>query len=186
MNVQSLVPVGIGVLITGVIASNWTFEQAVLSLAEGRRAACSGIRRSRQQQAVGVILASAFGGLMLSFGFSSWTTNIVGALAMAWTLLAWGYHVRLSSAYRQYSPSVVSRIRRSSLVLCLCTTVGLFPVLFLGATPEKTPAMYSLMNYADLVLGTWYPMGGMHEIIKGMVSVAEESGVELGSLPGYP
>jgi phytoene desaturase len=54
-----------------------------------------------------------------------------------------------------------------------------FPVLFLGATPENTPAMYSLMNYADLVLGTWYPMGGMHEIIKGMVSVAEELGVEF-------
>jgi len=54
-----------------------------------------------------------------------------------------------------------------------------FPVLFLGATPENTPAMYSLMNYADLVLGTWYPMGGMHEIIKGMVSVAEELGVDF-------
>ena len=25
-----------------------------------------------------------------------------------------------------------------------------FPVLFLGATPEKTPALYSLMNYADM------------------------------------
>lgn len=54
-----------------------------------------------------------------------------------------------------------------------------FPVLFLGATPEKTPAMYSLMNYADLVLGTWYPMGGMHKIIEGMVSVATELGVEF-------
>lgn len=48
-----------------------------------------------------------------------------------------------------------------------------FPVLFLGATPEKTPALYSLMNYADLKLGTWYPMGGMYEIIKAMVAVAE-------------
>ncbi|HNE30138.1 MAG TPA: phytoene desaturase family protein, partial [Saprospiraceae bacterium] len=37
-----------------------------------------------------------------------------------------------------------------------------FPVLFLGATPEKTPALYSLMNYADLALGTWYPRGGMY------------------------
>lgn len=54
-----------------------------------------------------------------------------------------------------------------------------FPVLFLGATPEKTPAMYSLMNHADLVLGTWYPKKGMHEIIKGMVSLAEELGVEI-------
>jgi len=54
-----------------------------------------------------------------------------------------------------------------------------FPVLFLGATPEKTPAMYSLMNYADLVLGTWYPMGGMHKIIEGMVNLAEELGVKI-------
>jgi len=54
-----------------------------------------------------------------------------------------------------------------------------FPVLFLGATPQKTPAMYSLMNYADLVLGTWYPMGGMHEIVKAMVSVCEAQGVHF-------
>lgn len=52
-----------------------------------------------------------------------------------------------------------------------------FPVLFLGATPENTPAMYSLMNYADLALGTWYPMGGMHKIVEGMVQLAEELGV---------
>jgi phytoene desaturase len=54
-----------------------------------------------------------------------------------------------------------------------------FPVLFLGATPEETPAMYSLMNHADLVLGTWYPMGGMHKIIEAMVAVAEEQGVKI-------
>ncbi len=54
-----------------------------------------------------------------------------------------------------------------------------FPVLFLGATPENTPALYSLMNYADLALGTWYPLGGMHRIVEGMVSVAEELGVEI-------
>ncbi len=54
-----------------------------------------------------------------------------------------------------------------------------FPVLFLGATPWKTPAMYSLMNYADMALGTWYPQGGMFEIVKGMVSLAEEKGVKI-------
>lgn len=52
-----------------------------------------------------------------------------------------------------------------------------FPVLFLGSTPDRTPAMYSMMNYADLQLGTWYPQGGMHEIVKGMVAVAEKLGV---------
>ena len=54
-----------------------------------------------------------------------------------------------------------------------------FPVLFLGATPENTPAMYSLMNHADLALGTWYPIGGMFKIIEGMVRLAEEQGVQI-------
>lgn len=52
-----------------------------------------------------------------------------------------------------------------------------FPVLFLGAKPEDTPALYSLMNYADTVLGTWYPMGGMNEIVQAMVRVAQRQGV---------
>ena len=52
-----------------------------------------------------------------------------------------------------------------------------FPVLFLGASPQKIPALYSLMNYADMALGTWYPMGGMYKIVEGMVKVAEEQGV---------
>jgi phytoene desaturase len=54
-----------------------------------------------------------------------------------------------------------------------------FPVLFLGETSDNIPALYSLMNYADIVLGTWYPKGGMHEIIKGMVKLAEEKGVKI-------
>ena len=52
-----------------------------------------------------------------------------------------------------------------------------FPVLFLGAKPEKTPALYSMMNYADLQLGTWYPMNGMTEIPTAMAQVAENLGV---------
>ena len=52
-----------------------------------------------------------------------------------------------------------------------------FPVLFLGATPEKTPALYSLMNYADMALGTWYPRGGMYQIVEGMAELAREQGV---------
>ena len=54
-----------------------------------------------------------------------------------------------------------------------------FPVIFLGETADNIPALYSLMNYADIALGTWYPMGGMHEIIKGMVKLAEEKGVKV-------
>jgi phytoene desaturase len=52
-----------------------------------------------------------------------------------------------------------------------------FPVLFLGALPEKTPALYSLMNYADIKGGTWYPQGGFYSIVQGMYEVAVELGV---------
>lgn len=54
-----------------------------------------------------------------------------------------------------------------------------FPILFLGATPQNTPALYSLMNYAEMALGTWYPMGGMYKIVEGMVSLAKEKGVVI-------
>lgn len=54
-----------------------------------------------------------------------------------------------------------------------------FPVLFLGATPQDTPALYSLMNYADLKLGTWYPKGGMYKIVEAMVTIAKAQGVKF-------
>jgi phytoene desaturase len=54
-----------------------------------------------------------------------------------------------------------------------------FPVLFLGALPDNTPALYSLMNYADIVGGTWYPEGGMYSVVDGMYRLAKELGVEF-------
>jgi phytoene desaturase len=54
-----------------------------------------------------------------------------------------------------------------------------FPVLFLGADPYKTPYMYALMNYTDMILGTWYPAGGMQSVAKGMMQLAREQGVEF-------
>ncbi len=54
-----------------------------------------------------------------------------------------------------------------------------FPVLFLGALPEHTPALYSLMNYADIKGGTWYPEKGMYSIVNAMYQVALEQGVKF-------
>ncbi len=54
-----------------------------------------------------------------------------------------------------------------------------FPVLFLGATPKNTPALYSLMNYADIKLGTWYPEGGMYKVVEAMINLAKEEGVKF-------
>ena len=54
-----------------------------------------------------------------------------------------------------------------------------FPVLFLGAMPQHIPALYSLMNYADIKLGTWYPQGGMYAVVNGMYTLAKELGVQF-------
>ena len=54
-----------------------------------------------------------------------------------------------------------------------------FPVLFLGAMPDETPAMYSLMNYAGLKLGTWYPEGGFGKVIEAMAKLAKKQEVSF-------
>jgi len=54
-----------------------------------------------------------------------------------------------------------------------------FPVLFLGATPQDTPALYSLMNHADLKLGTWYPQGGMYKIAEAFYAIAKDQGAKF-------
>ncbi|HXD92017.1 MAG TPA: phytoene desaturase family protein [Bacteroidia bacterium] len=54
-----------------------------------------------------------------------------------------------------------------------------FPVLFLGAMPKQIPALYSLMNYAALTKGTWYPMLGMYQVVSGIEKMATELGVSF-------
>lgn len=88
-----------------------------------------------------------------------------------WNLIKKSFSMQLLTSLRKH---VRQHFKDPKLVKLLE-----FPVLFLGATPQDTPAMYSMMNYADLALGTWYPMGGMNEIVKAMVNVAEELGVVI-------
>jgi len=54
-----------------------------------------------------------------------------------------------------------------------------FPVLFLGAMPKDTPALYSLMNFAGLKQGTFYPMGGFGKVADAFKTIAEEAGVQF-------
>jgi phytoene desaturase len=72
--------------------------------------------------------------------------------------------------------SIASHIRKSFTNPKLIQLLE-FPVLFLGALPQNTPALYSLMNYSDIVGGTWYPKGGMVSVINAMHKLALELGV---------
>ncbi len=85
----------------------------------------------------------------------------------------------ISGAFRMQLFSSVSKEIRRYISHPKLIELLEFPVLFLGAMPEKTPALYSLMNYADMKLGTWYPRGGMYKIVDAMVSLAESLGVKI-------
>ena len=54
-----------------------------------------------------------------------------------------------------------------------------FHSMFLGLSPFDALAMYSLITYADLALGMWFPMGGIYSIIEDMLQLCEEMGVEI-------
>ncbi len=54
-----------------------------------------------------------------------------------------------------------------------------FHSMFLGLSPFDAPAMYSLLTYADLVEGMFFPMGGIYSIIEDMVALAGEMGITL-------
>lgn len=54
-----------------------------------------------------------------------------------------------------------------------------FPVIFLGAAPQKIPAMYSLMIHGGYGLGTFYPMGGFFQLVLAMYKIALSMGVNF-------
>ncbi|GAB4539970.1 MAG: phytoene desaturase [Anaerolineae bacterium] len=54
-----------------------------------------------------------------------------------------------------------------------------FHSMFLGLSPFDALAMYSLITYADLALGMWYPKGGIYRIVEDMVSLARDMGVNI-------
>ncbi|MBN2501791.1 MAG: phytoene desaturase [Anaerolineales bacterium] len=54
-----------------------------------------------------------------------------------------------------------------------------FHSMFLGLSPFEALAMYSLITYADVALGMWYPEGGIYAIIEDLLQLANERGVEI-------
>jgi len=52
-----------------------------------------------------------------------------------------------------------------------------YPMVFLGTSPFKAPAMYSLMSALDFKEGVFYPSKGMYSIIELLVETGEKLGV---------
>ncbi|RAR47105.1 phytoene desaturase family protein [Flavobacterium lacus] len=82
--------------------------------------------------------------------------------------------LKVGQFFSNISKEVRKRFKNQKLVQILE-----FPVLFLGAKPQDTPAFYSFMNFADFGLGTWHPKNGMYSVILAMEALAIELGVKI-------
>jgi phytoene desaturase len=54
-----------------------------------------------------------------------------------------------------------------------------FQNMYLGLSPYDAPATYSLLQYAEMAGGVWFPMGGLYRVIESLVAIAEANGVRF-------
>ncbi|WP_336343687.1 phytoene desaturase family protein [Halalkalicoccus ordinarius] len=52
-----------------------------------------------------------------------------------------------------------------------------YTLVFLGGSPNNTPALYNLMSHVDFNLGVYYPEGGIGGVVDGIAELGEELGV---------
>src|SRR5512136_758711 len=50
---------------------------------------------------------------------------------------------------------------------------------YMGLSPFEAPATFSLMPYAELAHGVWYPKGGMYRVVESLTDLARAAGVEF-------
>jgi phytoene desaturase len=54
-----------------------------------------------------------------------------------------------------------------------------YHAVFLGSSPYRVPALYSLMSHLDLGQGVRYPRGGMYRLVEALVQAARAEGVQV-------
>ena len=84
------------------------------------------------------------------------------------------YNLLVTSSLRSYSAYTKNLFKDKRLRRIID-----FPMLFLGALPSNTPALYSLTNHVNFKLGTWYPKGGMYKVVEAMEKVCYDFGVNI-------
>lgn len=54
-----------------------------------------------------------------------------------------------------------------------------FQDMYLSLSPYEAPAIFSLLPYAELSGGVWFPMGGMVSVVDALTSIGEKWGVHF-------
>ncbi|KAI9755235.1 MAG: hypothetical protein M4579_004367 [Chaenotheca gracillima] len=52
-----------------------------------------------------------------------------------------------------------------------------FGSMYMGMSPFDAPGTYSLLQYTELAEGIWYPKGGFHRVVEGLVKIGQRLGV---------
>jgi phytoene desaturase len=74
--------------------------------------------------------------------------------------------------------TLADRIERTVTDVRLRQVLG-YHAVFLGSSPYRVPALYSLMSHLDLVDGVRFPRGGMYTVIEAIERLARKHGVEI-------
>lgn len=54
-----------------------------------------------------------------------------------------------------------------------------YTLVFLGSAPDKTPALYNMMNFIDFEMGVYYPDGGIYKVIEALENIAKKHSVKI-------
>ena len=54
-----------------------------------------------------------------------------------------------------------------------------FQNMYLGLSPYDAPTTFSLLQYAEMAGGVWFPMGGLYRVIESLSSIAKAQGVRF-------
>jgi phytoene desaturase len=54
-----------------------------------------------------------------------------------------------------------------------------FQNMYLGLSPYDAPATYSLLQYTELADGVWFPIGGLFQVTRSLVALAEKRGARF-------
>lgn len=89
----------------------------------------------------------------------------------SWRVAVEGSRLPVLRSMHSYVSSVFSSERLQKLLE--------YQLVFLGTSPYQAPALYSLINHINFHQGVFYPMGGMGEVTKELVRMAEARGAQL-------
>ena len=96
-----------------------------------------------------------------------------------------------SSAFEYFTPSNVLLIFKLKALARHYANLGhyfsdprlrmafTFQDMYVGLSPYQAPATYSLLQYAEMASGVWFPSGGMYRLVEALVRIAENSGAQL-------